>query len=248
MGAGWWRGFPGPAPSALLVAGVLGCASARSSGSEDDSGLIDDTGFHERSMWPSTVLHLEQEEIVAAEGITELVLEVPGIFVGPGPRNTWSLMRVKEASGDTCALSAYLNGYRLDLRSSGFRLGLDSFLTPTELDALELHIGPSGPVFDENDCGSLLLWSHRHRSPSEPPFRGSIQGHIHSAAPDTVIQIRLHPGESAAVPGANGEFSFLGLRPGLYTLTPVSPGGPISPHSVRVYAHEVSRVEMNVRR
>ncbi len=248
MRASQYPRYLGLTALAFFIVGPLGCASVGESGNGEDGGWLAEKGFYDRSSWTSTALHLERADIVSAEGVTDLVLEASGITLQPGPRYTWSLVRTMGSPGDTCSLPVYLNGYVLEMRGSEYRFGLDSFLDVREVDAIELHFGPNGPVFDQRECGCILLWSLDRRTRNDPPFRGSIRGVVKSSAPDSVVDVRLDPGGFSTVPGPKGEFSFSNLRPDAYRLNLTTINGPVAQHWVRVFAYEESHVELNLGR
>lgn len=212
------------------------------------TGWLESTGFQDRGIWRSSALHLERREIQRSDRISVLLRTAPGIRIEGRKRGEWGVYQIRPATGDVCAIHVYLNGDRVEPAVSEDPFTLDYFVPAALLDGLELHLGESGPTFEEDGCGSLLLWSEELRRPEDGPFRGSLAGRVRSEPPDTVIQARIEPGGAEEDLGRDGGFSFRELLPGEYELVFLSPHGPVTRRTLRVFAHRESVVELDVGR
>jgi hypothetical protein len=180
--------------------------------------------------------------------ISQLIRRIPEVRLQPNRSNPLGLTRVLDEDRGSCVLQVYLNGVRMVHRDSEARLNLDASVGLPELDALELHLGPDGPVYDPEGCGSLLLWDHSMQHVEDPEFLGSIRGQVESESPDTVVGVRIEAGGLLQRPDSAGFFFFSGLLPGEYQLEFIIPERPVVRYRARVYAYEESRVEMKVQR
>jgi len=246
--------------SFLLWILVAGCAT-RTAGTGPVSNLawLSSVGFPDREGWKATALFLERREIPPSSTLTVLLEDVPNIKIDRRPRGGWGVREMRPQLGDTCAVHVYLNGIRIEVADLQSPIALDAFVPTRALDGLELHFGNEGPTFEPDGCGALLLWSAEMRRRDDLPFRGRVEGRIRSPPPDTVVRLELQaPGAARApeaappgatlVPDAEGRFEFRNLLPGTYQLWFLGSGGRITGQDVRVYAHQVSRVDVEMGR
>jgi hypothetical protein len=247
----------------LAVVWSSGCASASGGAGGGREGWLRGNGFRGRGDWSSAVLHLDQGELGPSRRFAEILRQVPGIRVRPRPGNLWGVERLGVPSGAPCPVSVYLNGSRLVQSAPQARVSLDALISAPSLDGLELHLGPDGPLWEADGCGSLLLWAWDRRGPDDQPFRGSIRGRIRSVRPDTAVAVRVRrarsgrPGESAAADttlhlDSEGAFALEGLLPGPYRLEILGPEGApaasrvLGRQDLRIYAFRESLLETHV--
>lgn len=178
--------------------------------------------------------------------ISQLIRRIPEVRLQPNRSNPWGLTRVLDENRGSCPLPVYLNGVRM-VHGEEARISLDARVGLPDLDALELHLGPDGPVYDPEGCGSLLLWDHSMQHLEDPEFLGSIRGQIENESPDTVVGVRIEAGGLLQRPDSTG-FFFSGLLPGEYQLEFIISERPVVHYRVRVYAYRESQVEMKVQR
>jgi hypothetical protein len=101
-------------------------------------------------------------------------------------------------------------------------------------------------MFEEDGCGTLLLWSEDLRSPQDRAFHGGIEGRVTSSSADTVRRVDLEPVGLRRVPGPEGAFAFSELLPGEYELVLSTRSGPITRMKLRVFAFWKSRVDLEI--
>jgi hypothetical protein len=133
-------------------------------------------------------------------------------------------------------------------RDSLARVDLDARVGVPDLDALELHLGPDGPVYDPEECGSLLLWDQSMRYVGDPEFLGSIRGQVESDPRDAVVGVRIGSSGILQRPDSAGVFAFSGLLPGEYQLEFIITEGSVAHQTVRVYAYKEAQVTLQGRR
>lgn len=226
-----------------------GCGiPAAHTGDEATAAWLSSVGFPIRSRWTSTTLYFRVGEIPPSVPLTTLLEGTPGLKVDRRSRGGWGLRQIRPQEGDTCSLHVYLNGTRLEPFDLQAPIQLDAFVPTRALDGLELHTGPGGPTFEPDGCGALLLWSAEMRRREDLPFRGRIMGRVWSAPPDTVIGVKLESSGESRSPDPEGRFSFPDLLPGLYHLSFHGSAGAITTQDLRVYAHQVSRLDLEVGR
>jgi len=177
-----------------------------------------------------------------------LLAAAPEVRIEKRVRGEWGVYQVRPGTGDVCAIHVYLNGNRVEPAVSEDPFTLDYFVPGALLDGLELHLGEGGPTYEEDGCGSLLLWSEELRRPGDGPFRGSLVGRVRSEPPDTVVGARIEPGGVEEEIRRDGGFSFRELLPGEYELVFFSPHGLVTRRTLRVFAHRESVVELDVSR
>jgi len=211
-----------------------------------DTGWLESTGFPDRGTWLSSALHLERSEIRRSDRISVLLTGAPGVRMERRTREGWGVYQTRPGTGDVCAIHVYLNGDRVEPAVSENPFTLDYFVPAALLDGLELHLGEGGPTYEEDGCGSLLLWSEELRRQGDGPFRGSLVGRVWSEPPDTVVRARIEPDGAVEEVGPDGGFSFLELLPGEYELVFLSHNGPVTRRALRVFAHRESVVEVEV--
>ena len=242
----------------IALAGLLSCASRGSFAADPADGYHDSdapdqpeewlsgTGFEERRGWSSAVLHLGTPELDSIVRISDAIRQVPGVKLRPNSGNPWGLSRVFDGDRGSCDVPVYVNGARTALRDFGAQLDLDAFVRSLKPEALELHLGPDGPLHDPEGCGCLILWDLGVRREVDWEFVGSIRGRVRSEHLDTAARVRLEPGGLLQQLDSAGTFLFSGLLPGEYQLGIMIPERPVVRQSVRVYAFEESRTEIEV--
>ena len=233
---------------ALMCSVTSGCsASPHSSTPAPHEDWFSDTGFLERATWASAELHLSGEEIGASSRLTDLLRHHEGIQIRRLSREGWGVIQHDPSGTDLCEVHFSLNGNRLVRSLAGPRFTIDDLVPSRTIDGLEYHVGPDGPTFEADGCGRVLIWSADLRRRYERPFRGSILGQVRSSRPDTVIQVELLPSRRSYTPNPAGDFAFLGLLPGEYRVTYLSPSGQITEQLVRVFAFRESMLELDIR-
>jgi hypothetical protein len=244
----------GPVSGRILVVGLAtfavvlgGCSSSGSPPiSTPQRGWLTQTGFFTRRSWPSAHLHLTREEIDSSGRLSDLLRGLDGIRFRPPRPGDFGIEQV-QASGDrTCQVHVYVNGNRTSPHPAGDRVSLDEVFETRAIDGLEFHLAPDGPVFEEDGCGTLLLWSEDLRSPNDRAFQGEIQGRVTSSSADPVLRVDLEPVGLSRVPGPEGAFWFSGLLPGEYELVFSTRSGPTARMDLRVFAFWKSRVDMEI--
>ena len=233
---------------ALLFTGLTSCAPTRGPRAGASDQWLARKGFAERGEWSSTALHLRAQQMRSTVRISQLIRTVPGVRLQPSRDNPLGLIRVWDENREPCVLQVFLNGVRMVPRDPGDRVDLDARVGVPGLDALELHLGPDGPVYDPEGCGSLLLWDHGMQHVGGPEFLGSIRGQVESESPDEVVGVRIGSDGPVQRPDAAGFFRFSGLRPGEYDLEFIISGQPVTHQSARVYAYMESKIELQGRR
>lgn len=233
---------------AIVLGGLAGCASPRGGVADPGDQWLTSKGFAARGDWNSTALHLRKQQLRSTLRISQLIRRVPGVRLQPNRGNPLGLTRILDGNRRSCSLQVYLNGVRMAPQDSAARVDLDARVGLPDLDALELHLGPDGPVHDPEGCGSLLLWDHSMQHVNDPAFLGGIRGQVEGEPPGTVVGVRLGSGGPLQRPDSAGFFSFSGLLPGEYELEIVVPGRPVLRHTTRVYAYTESQVRVRRRR
>lgn len=178
--------------------------------------------------------------------ISDLIRGIRGVRFRPGPANPLGLTWVRDGGRAPCALGVFLNGVPLVPRDPEARYDLDGRVGVAELDGLELHLGPEGPAYDPEGCGSLLLWDRSMRHVDDPAFVGGIRGRVVGGSPDAGVEVRIGPEGALQRVTASGSFSFTELLPGEYQLEFVVSGRVVALHVARVYAGADSEVEVRV--
>jgi hypothetical protein len=226
----------------MAVTVLASCASHGGGVADASDQWLAGKGFAPRGDWGSTALHLRGEQMRATVRISQLLRRVPGVRLQPTRDNPLGLIRVLDEHRGTCVLQVYLNGVRMVPRDSEAQVDLDARVGVPDLDALELHLGPDGPVYDPVGCGSLLLWDRSMRHVRDPEFRGSIRGQVEGESPDAVSGVRIRSSGLLQRPDSAGSFVFSGLLPGEYELEFIVTERPVARERVRVYAYTESQV------
>lgn len=233
---------------ATLVAALLfACAPNRSAPPADRGVWLTETGFAQRSGWPSTILHVGAPDAGRPARIMDRIEADPTLEVDLPGDLIWGIRRVA-ANGRRCELAVYFNGTRHVRRDFGGGTDFEGLLGLQLLDGIEIHAGPARPVLDPTGCGVVLLWSHEERDERDPAFVGTIHGVVRSEAPDSVRSIRVEPGGRVVSPDPQGRVTLSDLLPGPYELVLLGSEGELARHRARVYAYETTEVELTVRR
>jgi hypothetical protein len=226
---------------------LLGCASSPSpEAMAPREDWLTQTGFYHRSSWPSARLHLTRGRITPARRLSDLFQGLKGIRFKPSSPEGFGIEEVGRDGDGTCPLHVYVNGRRLHRMPMGERTSVDEILPMHVIDGLEYHIAPDGPVYEEDGCGSLLLWSREMRTRQDRTLRTSIAGQVLSSRQDTVLRVELKPVGRHQAPRFDGEFSFPDLLPGEYELVFITESGPIASLKARAYAFRESRFELEL--
>jgi hypothetical protein len=232
----------------IVISGLVSCASGGAGPAGPGDQWLSGKGFAGRAGWSSTALHLRKQQMRSILRVSQLIRRVPEVRLQPSRANPLGLTRILDGDPGSCALQVYLNGVRMVPRDSLARVDLDARVGVPDLDALELHLGPDGPVYDPEGCGSLLLWNRSMRHVQDPEFSGSIRGQVQSQSPDRVAGVRIGSSGPLQRPDSAGVFSFLGLLPGEYQLEVIVAEGSVGRQSVRVFAFTESQVTLQGRR
>lgn len=241
---------PGRASALGLVfclTALLSCSSAAPPSTSTPTGdWLSQVGFLVRSAWPSALLHLDRGEIASANSLSGVLAELDGLTLGPPGSGSFGIEQIQPDREAACRVHVYMNGNRTSPHPAGGRSRLDEVFPIQALQGLEYHVGSEGPVFEEDECGSLLLWSEEMRTLEDRPFRGAIVGTVLSSPPDSVVRVELEPTGSGRVLGPEGQFSFLDLLPGEYELVFFTRSEEIARATLRVFAFQGSRLDLEV--
>ena len=232
----------------IVLSGLVSCASGGAGTVIPGDPWLAAKGFAGRADWSSTALHLRKQQMRSTLRISQLIRRVPDVRLQPNRANPLGLTRILDEEPGSCALQVYLNGVRMVPRDSLARVDLDARVGVPDLDALELHLGPDGPVYDPEGCGSLLLWNQSMRHVQDPEFSGSIRGQVLSQSPDRVAAVRIGSSGPLQRPDSAGVFLFRGLLPDEYQLEVIVAEGSVGRQSVRVFAFTESQVTLQGRR
>lgn len=206
------------------------------------------TGFDGREDWPSTVVHLDPDEIGGATRITFLLDDVPQIALLRARGGGWGVHLRGPGGEVACELDVWLNGTeRLRLPMSPVE-SVDGVVPARLLTGLEVHRGSEGPVQDPEGCGALLLWSEAVAEAGLLPFRGRVVGAVRGDLADTVVAVRLEPDGQRIRPDRAGRYELAGVVPGVYEVVFMTASGPLFRRSARVYAFADTRVDVEVSR
>lgn len=245
----WCATLPGLVLVSLgapVVAALAGCASAGGHAPATSDRWLADRGFPSRGAWPSAALHLRGPQLQSTLRLSQLLRRVPEVRLQPTRENPLGLTRILDGEGASCVLGVHLNGVPMVPRGADARVDLDARVGVPDLDALELHLGPEGPVFDLQGCGSLLLWDRSMRHVEDPEFEGSVRVVVTDAPEGPGVGVRLGADGALRPLDADGSCVFEGLLPGAYPVELVVPGAATLRHTARVYAHVESTVELRV--
>jgi len=232
----------------IVLAGLASCASHQGQVAISSDQWLAGKGFATRGDWDSAALHLQRQQMRSTLRISQLIRRVPDVRLRPNGDNPLGLTRVLDENPGTCVLQVYLNGVRMAPRDVEAQVDLDARVGVPDLDALELHLGPDGPVYDPEGCGSLLLWDQSMQHVGGPAFLGSIRGQVESEVADTIVGVRIGSSGLLQSPDSAGFFFFSGLLPGEYEIEFVVRGRPVVRHRARVYAYTVAQVELRAQR
>ena len=232
----------------VLVLGVSGCATSSAGAPASTSAWLAGKGFGQRADWASTALHLRGPQMQESLRLSRLLRTVRDVRLRPGPDNPLGLTRILDGGQGTCVLPVYLNGVPLVPSDPTAQVDLDGRVGLAELDGLELHLGPEGPVYDLAGCGGLLLWDRSMRHVDDPAFVGGIRGRVRGDIPDEGVDVRIGAAGPLQRVGASGSFTYAGLLPGAYDLEFIIPGQPVLRYTARVYAGMDVEVEVRVAR
>jgi hypothetical protein len=232
----------------IILAGLASCASSGSQGAISSDEWLAGKGFATRGDWDSAALHLRRQQMRSTFRISQLIQRVPGVRLQPNRDNPLGLTRVLDEDRGSCVLQVYLNGIRMAPRDVEAQVDLDARVGVPDLDAVELHLGPDGPVYDPEGCGSLLLWDQSMQHVGDPSFLGSIRGQVESEVADTIVGVRIGSSGPLQRPDSTGSFVVSRLLPGEYEIEFVVRGRPVVRHRARVYAYIESQVELRAQR
>lgn len=219
----------------VAAAWLVGCASPGGGGASTRDQWLEDTGFPERAGWESSILHLDGGRIPDTSRLTELVRQAPGVTVRAPRGESWGIQR-QLPDDRACDVAVVLNGVRLERLRAGGDWTVDFVARARDLDGIELHVGPGGPLLEESECGVLLLWSSVAAMKAPVPFHGSIEGILWGERVDAVTEVVLEGTGRRAEVGPTGEFGFSDVLPGLRWVVVRTEDGATVRDSVRVYA------------
>jgi hypothetical protein len=231
----------------MVVTVLTACASSSTGGARpatERSGF-GSTGFAERSDWPSAALHLSRNE-VRGEVLSLLLREIPGLDVTSPRGEDWGVYRVETPESARCALSLWIDGeWTGRVENPTAPLDIDSAIPVDLLLGLEVHLGMEGPVFDDQLCGAILMWTRETERWANVEFEGGVHAEVHGAAADTVIGVRVDPVGSYSPIGPGGRSSFRVL-PGVYEVVFLTEEGPLARRTVRVHAYRDATIALEV--
>lgn len=244
----------GPVPGRTLALGLAfsvvapwSCSlSAPQGTSTPRSDWLAQTGFFVRRSWPSARLHLSKSELGYSGRLSDLLRDLEEIRIRPPSPGGFGIEQLQASGDQMCQVHVYMNGNRTSPHPAGDRVNLDDIFPRQVIDGLEFHAGPEGPVFQDDGCGSLLLWSQDLRLSNDRPFHGSIEGAVLTSSANPVTRVQLEPVRKGQVPRTGGTFSFLDLLPGEYELVFSTRSGPITRLKLRVFAFRRSRIDLEV--
>jgi outer membrane cobalamin receptor len=115
--------------------------------------------FYERRSagWGSYFVRWEIENL-APISTTDLLQRVPGLLITHGGFG-FTDIRVARGAGDPCTPRIFLDGVRMRVDSD---FNLDNFVSPFELEGIEVYTGPSQTplaYLGESSCGVILIWT-----------------------------------------------------------------------------------------
>jgi hypothetical protein len=184
--------------------------------------------------------------MVASRRLSALFQGLQGIRVQTSSIHGFGIEEIRQDGDGNCVVHVYVNGRRLHRSPTGERVSLDEVFPVRVMDGLEYHAAPDGPVFEEDGCGSLLLWSQELRTPQDRTLHTSIVGRVLSSPPDTVRQVELEPVGRRQAVGPDGEFAFRDLLPGEYEVVFLTDTRPIARLRARIFAFRDSRFDLEV--
>ena len=229
----------------LVLVSSSGCAGAGAGGTSGDDPWLREMGFHERAQWPSSALHLGRGEIPRRERLSVILEQVPGVSVGRPQGEGWGIHREAE-EGLQCDVAVFLNGALAARGRVGGQWTVD-FLAPTaDLDGIELHVGPDGPILDEGGCGVLLLWSEAEGAGPAIPLTGTVEGTFWGEGADAVTEVLLEPGGQRATFNRKGEFAISEVPAGSHWVVVRTAAGQVARERVRVYAFAGSWIDVPI--
>ncbi|MBT8397739.1 MAG: carboxypeptidase regulatory-like domain-containing protein [Gemmatimonadetes bacterium] len=226
---------------------LLSCSSAAPPATSTPTGdWLGETGFADRDSWPSALLHMDRKEIASANSLSGVLAGLEGLAIHTPGSGSFGIEQVQPDGEGACRVHVYMNGNRTSPHPVGGRSRLDDVFPMRAIQGLEYHVGSEGPVFEEDECGSLLFWSEEMRTHQDRPFRGTIEGTVLSSSPDSVIRVELEPTGARGVPGPEGGFSFPDLLPGEYELVFFTRSEAIARATLRVFAFQGSRLDLEI--
>jgi hypothetical protein len=184
--------------------------------------------------------------MASSRRISDLFQGLEGIRVRTSSIHGFGIEEIREEGEGSCLVHVYVNGRRLHRSPTGEPVSLDEFFPVHVMDGLEYHAAPEGPIFEEDGCGSLLLWSQVLRTRQDRTLHTSIEGRVLSSPPDTVLQVELEPVGKRQAVGPDGEFAFRGLLPGEYEVVFLTDTRPIARLHARIFAFRESRFDLEV--
>ena len=247
------RGRSGPPVTRVLGLTTVCCAvfatacATLEADTRRDAVWLQDTGFPDRASWPSVVLHRAGSELSDVSSLTRAVDRVPGIRVTTLRREgEWGIWQEDEDGHPECPLAVYLNGNRVERRDATTPRSLDIVSRMADVDGLEIHLGPEGPVRTADTCGAVLVWSARKLAATDEYFRGRLAGRVVRTGGAEVRAVRIEPSGDEVLLGRDGSFTVRRLLPGSYGLVVEGPEGVLTRVDTRVWAFAESWVELIV--
>lgn len=229
---------------ATTVAGgfaLLGCATSGTRDPAGRDGWLRAAGFHERASWESSILHLDRRQIPARARLAVLVGRAPDVSLGEPHGEEWGVRR-RRSDGVQCDVAVFLNGARIRRHTAGGDWTLPFLIQASDLDGIEVHVGPGGPLMEEQDCGALLLWSRAAAAGEPAQFHGSIEGSVWGEGAESVTHVALEGSSRLAELDEKGNFRFDAVLPGLHRVLAQGPQGIVAADTVRVFAFATSSI------
>jgi len=116
-----------------------------------------------------------------------------------------------------------------------------------DLDGIEIHVGPEGPLIDPSGCGVLLLWSEAAARGGSASFYGSIEGIFWGTHEADVVEVALEGSDQRADLTGGGTFVFREVLPGLREVLVRTADEIVGRDTVRVYAFARSAIDISIR-
>ncbi len=231
----------------VLLVGLWGCSSTGPrTAAAPEGDWLDHTGFSARDSWPSALLHMDRDELRSANSISAVFGGLENVSVqSPGP-GSFGIELFRPGGEGPCLVNVYMNGNPTSPHPVGGSARLDDVFGVRMLEGLELHAGLEGPILEEGECGSLLLWSEGLQTPGDRSFHGTIEGTVQSTGVDPVIRVELEPTGVEQLLGSDGSFAFVDLLPGEYEVAFHTRAEVIARANLRVFAFRASRFDLEI--
>ncbi len=144
-------------------------------------------------------------------------------------------------------MAVHFNGAEVRRQRAGGDWTLDFVVPMRDLDGIEIHVGPQGPLIDASGCGVLLLWSEAAARGGQAQFYGSIEGIFWGTREADVVEVVLEGRDQRADLTGGGTFVFREVLPGLREVVVRTADEIVGRDTVRVYAFAKSAIDISIR-